>query len=149
MLLFSRNEQYIATLRDVLSAKHTEELNGENVLEIETLNEIEKNQRLIYKDKYGYWHEFIVRGVEEERAEAGIIRRVFAEHSFYETWGDYIEDKRPYDVTANIALENALLTTRWEVGIVDDLGLNSTNFYHISAKEAVQKVAETWQDELR
>lgn len=149
ILLFNRNEQYIATLRDVLSAKHTEELNGENVLEIETLDEIEKNQRLIYKDKYGYWHEFIVRGVEEERAEEGIIRKVFAEHSFYETWGDYIEDKRPYDVTANIALENALEPTRWEVGQVDDLGINSTNFYHISAKEAVQKVAETWQGELR
>jgi len=82
ILLFNRNEQYIATLRGVLSAKHTEELNGENVLEIETLDEIEKNQRLIYKDKYGYWHEFIVRGVEEERAEEGIIRRVFAESSF-------------------------------------------------------------------
>jgi len=149
MLLFNRNEQYIATLRDVLSAKHTEELNGENVLEIETLDEIEKNQSLIYKDKYGYWHEFIVRGVEEERVEEGIIRRVFAEHSFYETWGDYIEDKRPYDVPANIALESALGTTRWEVGIVDDLGINSTNFYHISTKEAVQKVAETWQGELK
>lgn len=149
ILLFNRNEQYIATLRDVLSAKHTEELNGENVLEIETLDEIEKNQRLIYKDRYGYWHEFIVRGVEEERTEAGIIRRVFAEHSFYETWGDYIEDRRPYDVPANIALSVALGPTRWEVGIVDDLGINSTNFYHISAKEAVQKVAETWQGELR
>ena len=149
ILLFNRNEQYIATLKDVLSAKHTEELNGENVLEIETLDEIEKNQRLIYKDRYGYWHEFIVRGVEEERTEAGIIRRVFAEHSFYETWGDYIEDKRPYDVPANIALSVALEPTRWEVGIVDDLGINSTNFYHISAKEAVQKVAETWQGELR
>ena len=149
ILIFNRNEQYIATLRGVLSAKHTEELNGENVLEIETLDEIEKNQRLIYKDKYGYWHEFIVRGVEEERAEEGIIRRVFAEHSFYETWGDYIEDKRPYNVPANIALSVALEPTRWEVGIVDDLGINSTNFYHISAKEAVQKVAETWQGELR
>ncbi len=149
ILLFNRNEQYIATLKDVLSAKHTEELNGENILEIETLDEIEKNQRLIYKDKYGYWHEFIVRGIEEERAEAGIIRRVFAEHSFYETWGDYIEDKRPYNVPANIALSVALEPTRWEVGIVDDLGINSTNFYHISAKEAVQKVAETWQGELR
>ena len=149
MLLFNRNEQYIATLRDILSAKHTEELNGENVLEIETLDEIEKNQRLIYKDKYGYWHEFIVRGVEEERAEAGIIRRVFAEHSFYETWGDYIEDKRPYDVPANIALSVALEPTRWVAGIVDNLGINSTNFYHISAKEAVQKVAEIWQGELR
>ena len=149
ILLFNRNEQYIATLKDVLSAKHTEELNGENVLEIETLDEIEKNQRLIYKDKYGYWHEFIVKGVEEERVEEGIIRKVFAEHSFYETWGDYVEDKRPYNVPANIALENALGTTRWEVGIVDDLGIGSTNFYHISAKEAVQKVAETWQGELR
>lgn len=149
ILLFNRNEQYIATLRDVLSAKHTEELNGENVLEIETLDEIEKNQRLIYKDKYGYWHEFIVRGVEEERAEEGIIRKVFAEHSFYETWGDYVEDKRPYNVPANMALSVALESTRWEVGIVDDLGINSTNFYHISAKEAVQKVAETWQGELR
>lgn len=149
ILLFNRNEQYIATLRGVLSAKHTEELNGENILEIETLDEIEKNQRLIYKDRYGYWHEFIVKGVEEERTEAGIIRRVFAEHSFYETWGDYIEDKRPYDVPANIALSVALEPTRWEVGIIDDLGVNSTNFYHISAKEAVQKVAETWQGELR
>jgi len=68
ILLFNRNEQYIATLRGVLSAKHTEELNGENVLEIETLDEIEKNQRLIYKDKYGYWHEFIVRGVRGRKS---------------------------------------------------------------------------------
>src|SRR5690606_29410236 len=134
ILLFDRNENYIATLKDVLSAKHLEELNGENYLDIETLAAVEKNQRLVYKDKYGYWHEFIIKGVEETQGDEGIIRRVFAESSFYETIGDYVEDKRPYDVPANIALENALLTTRWEVGIVDDLGLNSTNFYHISAK---------------
>ncbi len=149
MLLFNRNEQYMATLKDILLAKHSEELNGENILEIETLDMVEKNQRLVYKDKYGYWHEFIAKGVDEIRGDEGIIRRVFAESSFYETWGDYVEDKRPYDTTANIALENALLTSRWEVGIVDDLGINSTNFYHISVKEAVQKVAETWQGEIR
>ena len=148
-LLFDRNERYIGNLKNVLSARHPEELNGENVLELTTLDEVEKHQRILYKDEYGNWHEFIVRGVEEERAEEGIIRKVFAEHSFYETWGDYVEDKRPYNVPANIALENALGTTRWEVGQIDDLGINSTNFYHISAKEAVQKVAETWQGELR
>lgn len=149
MLLFDRNEQYMATLKDILLAKHSEELNGENTLEIETLDMVEKNQRLVYKDKYGYWHEFIIKGIEEFRGDEGIIRRVFAESSFYETWGDYVEDKRPYDTTANIALENALLTSRWQVGIVDDLGINSTNFYHISVKEAVQKVAETWRGEIR
>lgn len=149
ILLFNRNEQYIATLRDILSAKHTEELNGENYLDVETLAAVEKNQKLVYKDNHGYWHEFIIKGVEEIRDDKGITHRVFAESSFYETIGDYVEDKRPHDVPANIALENALLTTRWEAGIVDDLGLNSTNFYHISAKEAVQKVAETWRGEIK
>ena len=42
------------------------------------------------------WHEFIV-SVEEERTEEGIIVE-YLPVLFYETWGDYIEDKRPYDV---------------------------------------------------
>src|SRR5690606_26396534 len=88
-------------------------------------------------------------GVEEIKQPDGIIKSVYCESSFYETLGDYIEDKRPYNTTANIALERALEPTRWEVGIVDDLGINSVNFYHISAKEAVQKVAEAWKGEIR
>ena len=148
-VLFDRNEELIGALIDVLKAKHTEEINGEDVLEITTLSIVEKGQRIAYEDKYGIWHEFIIKGVEESHGDVGIERTVFAESSFYETIGDYVEDKRPYNAPANIALESALLTTRWEVGIVDDLGLNSTNFYHISAKEAVQKVAEIWKGELR
>ena len=148
-LLFDRNERYIGNLKNVLSARHPEELNGENVLELTTLDEVEKHQRILYKDEYGNWHEFIVRGVDESKVDKGIERIIFAEHSFYETLGDYVEDKRAYNTTANIALERALETTRWEVGQVDDLGIGSTNFYHISAKEAVQKVAETWRGEIR
>jgi phage minor structural protein len=148
-LLFDRTETFIGHLKDVLSARHSEEINGEDILELNTLDTVEKGQRILYKDNQGYWHEFIIRGVDEVHDGQTVTRTVFAESSFYETIGDYVEDKRPYNVPANIALENALLTTRWEVGIVDDLGLNSTNFYHISAKEAVQKVAETWQGELR
>lgn len=148
-LLFDKNENLISTLKDVTMTKHTEEINGENTLELETLDEVEKGQRIVYKDKYGYWHEFIVKGIDETRAEDGVIKTVFAESSFYETLGDYIEDKRPQSTTADIALAAALLPTRWEVGTVDDLGLNSTSFYHISAKEAVQKVATVWQGEIR
>ena len=43
----------------------------------------------------------------------------------------------------------ALAPTRWEVGTVDDLGINSTNFYRCSSKESVQKVVEIWQGEVR
>ncbi len=149
-LLFDREENYMGKIKDIITIKHTEEINGENILEIITLDvSIQKEYRILYKSIYGYWNEFIVKGIEEEHTNEGIERTLYCENSFYETIGDYVEDKRPNGVTANIALENALLTTRWEVGQVDDLGINSTNFYHISAKEAVQKVAEIWQGELR
>ena len=150
MLLFDREENYMGKIKDIITIKHTEEINGENILEIITLDvSIQKEYRILYKSIYGYWNEFIVKGIEEEHTNEGIERTLYCENSFYETIGDYVEDKRPNGVTANIALENALLTTRWEVGQVDDLGINSTNFYHISAKEAVQKVAEIWQGEIR
>jgi phage minor structural protein len=149
-LKFSRDEIKIGTLKDIVSAKHIEEINGVDALEIETLDiDVEKGYRIVYKDRYGNFKEFIVTEIEEQNFGGGIIKRLYCESSLYETLGDYIEDKRPQNVTANIALANALLTTRWEVGTVDDLGLNSTNFYHISAKEAIQKVAEVFKGEIR
>ena len=150
ILLFDRDEILQGTLKNVVEAKHTEELNGENILEITTYDtqEIKKDYRIVYKDIYGYWHEFIIKGIEEIREDEGIKKQLFCESSFYETLGDYIDDKRPSG-TANSALEVALQPTRWEVGQVDNLGTNKTNFYHISAKEAVQKVAEVWQGEIR
>lgn len=149
-LLFDRNENYISILKDVTEAKHTEEINGEDTLEITTLDKnIGKNYRIAYKDKLGHWKEFIVQEIEETHNKEGLGKTIFCESSFYETLGDYIEDKRPTNSTATGALMVALEPTRWEVGIIDDLGINSTNFYRISAKEAVQKVAETWKGEIR
>lgn len=150
LLLFNREEDYIGNIKYVVSATHPEELNGEDLLEITTLdNRIEKGYRIIYRDIYGYWKEFIVKGIEEIHNLDGKINYVYCESSFYETIGDYVEDKRPQNTTASVALLSALESTRWTAGIVDDLGINSTNFYHISAKESVQKIVETWKGELR
>lgn len=147
--VFDKNENYIGRLKDVLEASRAEELNGEDILRLATLDNIDKGHRVVFKDVNGRWHEYVVKEIEESHLDGAVIKQVFCESSLYETLGDYIEDKRPQNVPANTALANALLTTRWEVGTVDDLGLNSTNFYHISAKEAIQKVAETWKGELR
>lgn len=150
LLLFDRGENYIKTLKDVIQVHHSEEINGEDILEITTLDiDVKKGYRIAYESKLGHWKEFIVKEIEDTHDSEGLEKTLFCESSFYETLGDYIEDKRPYNTTANMALENALLTTRWQVGQVDNLGINNTNFYHISAKEAVQKVAETWQGEIR
>lgn len=149
MKLFDREEKYIGNLKYTLVANHYEEINGEDTLEFTTLdNQVEKGFRVVYKDIYGHWKEFIIKGIEEEKKEDGIIKYVFCESSFYETLGDYIDDKRPSGL-ASIALLSALEPTRWEVGIVDDLGYSNTNFYRISAKESVHKIAKAWKGEIR
>lgn len=148
MLLFDREENYLRKLKDVIEAKHTEEINGEDTLQVTTLDEVEKGYRILYKSSAG-WKEFVIKGIDESHTAEGIEKKLDCESSFYETLGDYIEDRRPQDTAANIALGIALEPTRWEVGIVDDLGLGSTNFYRTSCKECVQKVAEVWRGELR
>lgn len=151
VLLFNRHEELQGTLKEITDVfKDTEEINGEDILEITTLDQqvIEKGYRIVFEDHFGLWHEYIIRGIEDGRDDQGFERQLFCESSFYETLGDYIEDKRPSGA-ASSALEVALQPTRWEVGQVDDLGEAQTNFYHIFAKEAVQKVAETWKGELR
>ena len=37
--VFNRDEKYIGTLKDVIEAKHVEEINGEDALEITTLEQ--------------------------------------------------------------------------------------------------------------
>ena len=149
-LLFDRNEKYISTLKDILEARHTEEINGEDTLDLTTLDQsVSKGHKIAYKANTGEWKEFDVKEIAETHTLDGIERAIFCESSFYETFGDYIEDKRPTNTSAENALSNALEVTRWQVGIVDDLGLSSTNFYRTSAKEAIQEIAKVWKGEIQ
>lgn len=58
-----------------------------------------------------------------------------------------IEDKRPENVTASIAVQVALEGTGWTLGAAESTSLQSTNFYYITPLQAIQKVIETWQIE--
>lgn len=150
-LLFDRDENYIGTVKDVTYARHLEEINGEDTLTLETLEttQVEKNQRIVYRTRTGHWKEFIVKEIHETHGHYGIRNEIYCESSFYETLGDYINDRRPNDVTATAALLIALEPTRWEVGTVHDLGLRSTSFYRSSCKECVHKIAEVWGGEIQ
>ena len=148
-LLFDKDENFTGYLQGVFVAKRKEEINGPHLLELVTDHtEVAKGYRIAYKDLQGLWHEYVVKEVEEVRADA-LSKTLFCEDSIGELIGDFIEDKRPQNVAANVALAVALEPTRWAVGTVDDLGLASTNFYNISALEAVQRVAQVWRGEIR
>lgn len=153
-LLFSReDEKHIKNLRVDITAERQREIGKAgallDTLSLVTTDIVEKGQRILYQDELLLWHEFIVREVRGYRAGGVQEQTVYCEASFYEMIGDYIEDRRPTDTTATAALATALEPTRWQVGLVDDLGINSTNFYQISCKEAMERVAEVWGGEIR
>lgn len=144
-----RWEAYKGPIKTLFECEDTREVNGENALSITTLARLDKGDRLVWRDLKGRWHENIVDGVEEERASAGILYTYYCPTSAQiELLGDYLEDKRPYDVSAYAALASALSSSRWQVGTVADLGQAGTNFYHTNAWAAIHGVADTWGGEL-
>lgn len=111
-----------------------EKLNGLNVLEFTTLDrDIKNKDRVVFQDELGIWHEFIVESIDDTHEDVF----VYCEDSFYETRGDYIDDRR--FVNANFGtVANAVMSyTRWKLKIVDDIGTGTVNFYHTDVKTAV------------
>ena len=115
MILLDRNENWIGNVQGAIIAERQAEINGHDLLLLETLSELEKGQRIVYQDEQNYWHEYIVREVKK-RHDSGLQYSIYCESSFYELLGDYIEDKRPTNTTATAALSIALEPTRWQIG---------------------------------
>lgn len=144
-----RWEGFKGPIKTLFECIDTREVNGENSLSITCLAVLEKGDRIVWQDKKGRWRENIVDGVTEQRASAGIVYTYYCPSSAQvELSGDYLEDKRPLNTTASVAMSSALSASRWTVGTVADLGQNGTNFYHTNAWAAIHDVADTWGGEL-
>ena len=144
-----RFENFKGPIKTLFSCIDTREVNGENALTLVCLAHLEKGDRIVWQDLKGRWRENIVDGVTEERARASIVYTYYCPTSAQvELSGDYLEDKRPLDTTASVAMSSALSASRWTVGDVANLGQNGTNFYHTNAWQAIHDVADTWGGEL-
>lgn len=150
VLLLDREENLIDYI-DIFNPEDEESINADSILTFSTFyKNIEKGYRILYQDRLNEWHEYIIQSAKTKHdSNNDIFIEVYAENSFYETLGDYIEDKRPRNSTATNALSEALATSRWEVGVVENLGLNTTSFYRCSVKDAVQnKIVKVWGGEF-
>ena len=150
VLLLDREETLIDYI-DIFNPEDEENINADSILTFSTFyKNIEKGYRILYQDRLNKWHEYIIQSAKTKHdSNNDIFIEVYAENSFYETLGDYIEDKRPRNSTATNALSEALATSRWEVGVVENLGLNTTSFYRCSVKDAVQnKIVKVWGGEF-
>lgn len=132
--LLDNTEKIIKEIETLEDPCWHEKLNGLNVLEFTTLDrDIKNKDRVVFQDELGVWHEFIVESIDDTHEDVF----VYCEDSFYETRGDYIDDRR--FVNANFArVTQAVMSyTRWKLKIVDDIGTGTVNFYHTDVKSAV------------
>lgn len=144
-----RWENFKGPIKTLFECVDTREVNGENALSLTCLAALDKGDRIVWQDRMGRWRENVVDGITEERAAAGIVYTYYCPSSAQvELSGDYLEDKRPLNTTASVAMASALSESRWTVGTVADLGQNGTNFYHTNAWQAIHDVADTWGGEL-
>lgn len=149
MILFDRWDNQICTLQ-CLSAIHSEELNGEDILTIETYTELVKGYRIVWQDKRGIWHEHIVDSFEHSHDGTGkptVIAKCL--NSISETFGDWISEIAPTNATAQSALTSVLTSSRWAVGTVQVTGSKSTRIYHSSVRAGIQTILEIWGGELQ
>lgn len=144
--VYSRHDAFVGTIAEgeLLAFEHTDELNGEDSVTIETTFHLREGYRLVWKDRLGKVHEHVCQDPKALHEEGEVSYRDTALNSVCELYGDYIEDKRPYSYTFMRALEVALEPTRWEAGTVDQAGTVSSGltFYHVSAREALQSILE-------
>lgn len=144
--VYNRWDSFVGSIAqdDLLTFIHTDELNGEDSVEIQTVFHLREGYRLVWRDLLGKVHEHVCQDPKALHAGACVIYSDTALNSICETFGDYIEDKRPYSYTFQKALEVALAPTRWSVGKVDVTGKVSSGltFYHTSAREALQAILE-------
>ena len=147
--LFDRWGTQIGAINDVISAIHKDELNGEDSLTLTLAScNLVKGNRIVWRDKFGVWHEHIVNDLKDVHEDGRMYTVAYCENSLAELFTDYIEELRPYNVTATVALQRALSATRWQIGTVSIQGNGSASFYHISVREALSLITENWGGEL-
>lgn len=148
LMLFDRDESFIASLK----YKHPErkrEINGQNVLELETDKEVEFGQRLVFKDRQGRWHEYIIIDYFDIHDQDGLTYEVYCEDATSELYGHYIDDLKPRNELAITLLKRVLEGTRFEAGIVEDFGKRSFNLYRTNVKAALWKILEEYGAEIQ
>lgn len=142
--VYTWQDAYVSTIgpEELLSLTHTDELNGEDSVDIVTTFALKQGYRLVWADRLGKVHEHVCQDPKGLHAGGETVYTDTAINSICETYGDYIEDKRPYGYGFLQALNVCLAPTRWTAGTVDQTGTvdKGLTFYHTSAREALQSI---------
>lgn len=151
-MIFDRWGNPLGDLPYVIKAIRTRATDGTDTLDITTIGEINKDERIAFKDSMGRWAEYLCQSTQTARAAGMPVTVAYCTGSIAELSRTYIEDKRNRNANAKACLAKALEGTRWTVGTVETgtiAGTANLAFYHCTALEAIQKTADTYGLEVQ
>lgn len=151
-MIFDRWGNPLGDLPYVIKALRTRATDGTDTLDITTIGEINKDERIVFKDSMGRWAEYLCQSTQTARAAGMPVTVAYCAGSIAELSRTYIEDKRNRNANAKACLAKALEGTRWSAGTVETgtiTGMADLAFYHCTVLEAVQKTADTYGLEVQ
>lgn len=151
-MIFDRWGNPLGDLPYVIKAIRTRATDGTDTLDITTIGEINKDERIVFKDSMGRWAEYLCQSTQTARAAGMPVTVAYCTGSIAELSRTYIEDKRNRNANAKACLAKALEGTRWAVGTVETgtiTGTANLAFYHCTVLNAVQKTADTYGLEVQ
>lgn len=151
-MIFDRWGNPLGDLPYAIKAVRTRATDGTDTLDITTIGEINKDERVVFKDSMGRWAEYLCQSTQTARAAGMPVTVAYCAGGIAELSRTYIEDKRNRNANAKACLAKALEGTRWTVGTVETGTLTGTadlSFYHCTVLEAVQKTADTYRLEVQ
>lgn len=151
-MIFDRWGNPLGDLPYVIKALRTRATDGTDTLDITTIGEINKDERIVFKDSMGRWAEYLCQSTQTARAAGMPVTVAYCTGSIAELSRTYIEDKRNRNANAKACLAKALEGTRWAVGTVETGTITGTadlSFYHCTVLEAAQKTADTYGLEVQ
>lgn len=151
-MIFDRWGNPLGDLPYAIKAIRTRATDGTDTLDITTIGEINKDERIVFQDSMGRWAEYLCQSTQTTRAAGMPVTVAYCTGSIAELSRTYIEDKRNRNANAKACLAKALEGTRWTVGTVETGTLTGTadlSFYHCTVLDAVQKTADTYGLEVQ
>ena len=151
-MIFDRWGNPLGDLPYVIKAIRTRATDGTDTLDITTIGEINKDERIAFKDSMGRWAEYLCQSTQTARAAGMPVTVAYCTGSIAELSRTYIEDKRNRNANAKACLAKALEGTRWAVGTVETGTITGTAdlaFYHCTVLDAIQKIADTYGLEVQ
>ena len=151
-MIFDRWGNPLGDLPYVIKAIRTRATDATDTLDITTIGEINKDERIAFKDSMGRWAEYLCQSTQTARAAGMPVTVAYCAGSIAELSRTYIEDKRNRNANAKACLAKALEGTRWAVGTVETgtiTGTANLAFYHCTALDAIQKIADTYGLEVQ